>query len=204
MEPRSQEETSGDTKIYCGVLCNLSTFSKIIQEVAMNEVTNLTLAILVLGIAVSALFVAVRTLFGQQAEQIRSAAEAFPGKCVLIGLLNLLFLGALGLALGSLSGGAIPLLSLLAILVFAVLGIAATFGLTGMVLLVGGILKPDQSWLTRVIWGSATLTLGCLVPYVGWFALLPYLVVRGLGAVVLTLWGRRLEGRSAVGGSATA
>ena len=59
-----------------------------------------------------------------------------------------------------------------------------------MVQIVGARLMPGGQGLRPAIWGTVALTLGCLTPYVGWFGLLPYVVIRGLGAFVLTLFGR--------------
>jgi hypothetical protein len=82
--------------------------------------------------------------------------------------------------------------------VLALLIIGLGFGLTGMVLLVGERLAPAHGPTARTVWGALALSLACATPVVGWWALLPYAAVTGLGAFVLSyLYG---QGSVASGG----
>lgn len=39
--------------------------------------------------------------------------------------------------------------------------------------------------------GGTILALACVLPGIGWFLLLPYLLLSGLGAVVMSAWSSR-------------
>jgi hypothetical protein len=66
----------------------------------------------------------------------------------------------------------------------------AAYGLTGMVNLIGEALAPDQSVWRRTFWGTGLLSLACALPVAGWFLLLPYILVSGVGAVILGFFQR--------------
>lgn len=152
----------------------------------MNE-GLLLLLILMAGIPpVVALFIVVKVLFPGIVERTRQAAEEAAGRSFGLGLVNGLFLGATMLALFALGESAsIQLLNLLGLLVLALLTLGVTFGLSGMVQLVGARLLPEGSELRRTILGAVALILACLTPFVGWFGLLPYVSLHGLGAFVV-------------------
>jgi hypothetical protein len=79
-------------------------------------------------------------------------------------------------------------LSFMGVIVFLLavaLVVVLTFGLAGMAEIVGGRLAPDRGRVRTTGWGTAALALGCLTPYVGWFGLLPFVALTGIGAFVL-------------------
>jgi len=51
--------------------------------------------------------------------------------------------------------------------------------------LIGERIFPDLSISKQTIWGTACLSLACALPFVGWFLLLPYVGLTGIGAVIL-------------------
>jgi hypothetical protein len=133
----------------------------------------------------------VGALFPHRVARTRALAEARPGRSVVVGVVNLLFLGGLGLAFSALAdavGNELPRLP--ALLILAVLSIAVAFGLTAVAQLIGARLRPNAGDLHRDVWGILVLSLGSALPVIGWFALLPYAACLGLGAFILSFFIR--------------
>lgn len=84
-------------------------------------------------------------------------------------------------------GGILKVLLLLLLL-------PAFLGSAGLAERVGaGLPSPldvSQPW-RRVLRGGLVLAPTFLLPFLGWFVVLPFALVSGFGAVVLTAWGRR-------------
>jgi hypothetical protein len=138
-----------------------------------------------------ALFIVLEVLFRGVVERTRQVAEEVAGRSFVVGLVNGLFLGAVTLALFALgeSSGS-QFFNLLGLLVLAVLTLGVTFGLSGMVQLIGARLSPEGSELRRTTLGAVALILACLTPFVGWFGLLPYVALHGLGGFVIARFRR--------------
>jgi hypothetical protein len=152
----------------------------------MNDGIGLIFIVVLGGITAVASFSVIRALFPGAVENTRSIVENTTGRAFLIGLVNLLFLGAVSVgffALGENLG--FQLLALPALLIMAFLAVGTTIGFTSLVPLVGERLFPEHEEFQRIIRGGAMLLLACLAPYVGWFGLLPYVAVLGLGAFIL-------------------
>jgi hypothetical protein len=56
-----------------------------------------------------------------------------------------------------------------------------------MVRLIAGLVFPGKEGWKLQASGSGVVILACLVPYIGWFGLFPYLGLRGFGAFILHL-----------------
>jgi hypothetical protein len=56
--------------------------------------------------------------------------------------------------------------------------------------LVGERLAPAQTALRRTLWGTLALGLGSALPFAGWFLLLPYAALTGLGAFIVGFFWR--------------
>ena len=111
-----------------------------------------------------------------------------PGRSVVVGLVNWIFFAAVVLALLALTQWTrIQLLALPALAIAAVVALAAIFGLAGVVELVGERLLAHTPGARRTGLGALVLAWACALPYAGWFALLPYVLALGLGAVILSL-----------------
>ena len=82
------------------------------------------------------------------------------------------------------------ILTIPALLIAALLTIILSFGLAGMVNLVGERIMPEHSSLKKTVWGTVLLTFACALPFVGWFLLLPYVAFLGFGAVILGFFQR--------------
>lgn len=151
--------------------------------------------LLAIGIGILALFLAIGALFTKMVEKGRDMLDLKQGSSFLIGLVNLIFFGAIFLAsyaLGNQAG--VPVLLVPGALAFILVVIGALLGLTSMAQLLGGRLWPEQSALQRSIRGGAVLVLTSALPFVGWFLALPYLAITGLGAFVRALFQRRGSG----------
>jgi hypothetical protein len=144
--------------------------------------------VIILGCGLIVPFVlSLNALFPRRVARTRTLAEQMPGRAFAMGLINLLFFGAVALGFSALAdaiGNELPRLP--ALFIFTVLLIALSFGLTALARLVGERLRPQASDLNRTVVGTLALSLGSTLPLVGWFALLPYAASLGLGAFLLS------------------
>jgi hypothetical protein len=90
------------------------------------------------------------------------------------------------------------LLTLPGLFFLVVLGVGLSFGSAGMAQLAGKRLAPTQGEVRRDIWGALVLSLGSALPFVGWFLLLPYVELVGLGAFIIGFFHRERPGPSFV------
>lgn len=155
----------------------------------MNDALALFLAI-VLGAAVLvALMEVLWLLFSGYLERAREAAVAWHGRTVLVGLVNLVLVSILGIAFQALAESLnVDLLRLPMLFLLALLGVGVSLGLSVISLLIGIRLLPQSNNNARVAMGALVMGLACLTPYLGWFVLLPYLVSRGVGGLILALF----------------
>ncbi len=157
----------------------------------MPDGIAMVVVILAAGLSLAALFVTMAVLFPQAVRRIHLTAADAPGWSFLVGLVNLLFLGAILFGLLALAEGAgARFLIAPAIVVLSILVILLTFGLTGVVQLVADRLLPERTELARMGWAGAILILASLFPFIGWFGLFPYLGILGLGAFILSFFRR--------------
>ncbi len=150
------------------------------------------LIVLLLGIVVFfcvlALFIVLHVLFNSWIEETKQKARDAGGRSLAIGFVNALLLIALSLGFWALGENtASPFFSVVGLLLISALVIAAVFGLTAMVLLVSERVLPESHGWRQIAGGGGVLVLACLTPYVGWFALFPYVVFRGLGGFIQSL-----------------
>jgi hypothetical protein len=155
----------------------------------MQEVLRIILIIIAFNIGLVAYFLALRSLFPKRVAKTRSVADLMPGRSFAVGLVNFLFFGTLAFILISLSDkvgdfGKV-ILFLPAFICLTILGVGFSLGLCGLAELVGERLAPAQTAFRRTLWGTLTLSLGASLPFVGWFLLLPYSGLVGLGAFIV-------------------
>ncbi len=157
----------------------------------MEQPFTLLIAVLLglalLAVSLIAFFGVLAALFGRRVERARQLAAQTPARAFLVGLVNCLFLGAISLGLIALSRAIGPIAALPALAILAVLAIGLAFGLAGVAQLLGERLFPGRDGLARTALGTLALALGCVLPYAGWYGLLPYLALLGLGAFVIGL-----------------
>lgn len=161
----------------------------------MEELIRATVVI-VLGCGLIVPFVlSLNALFPRRVARARTIAEQMPGRAFAAGLINLLFFSAVALGFSALAdaiGNELPRLP--ALLIFTILLIALSFGLTAVARLVGERLRPHASDSSRTIVGTLALSLGSTLPLVGWFALLPYAASLGLGAFIISfVWKEKVN-----------
>jgi hypothetical protein len=82
------------------------------------------------------------------------------------------------------------ILTIPAVVILGILAIVLSFGLAGMSNLIGERLFPDLPAWKQSLWGTVCLALACALPFVGWFLLLPYVGLIGIGAVILGFFQR--------------
>jgi hypothetical protein len=158
----------------------------------MQETFVLTLGT-VLGIAIFAsFFIAILALFPRLVQRTAEAAKRMHGRAVVLGIVNLAFLAIITFALGTIGEqvSSLPLQFLTLILAGLIL-VGVSLGLAGMALLMGERLIPERSEIQQIVAGSGLLILSSLTPYLGWFLLLPYLCIRGVGGLFLGIFARK-------------
>ncbi len=155
----------------------------------MNEMLRLTLATLLLTIPLTALFLVLGALFPERLSRTRSALQGAPGRSFALGLVNALFFGLIAFVLLSLSEGlngfGKAVLTLPALVILGLLGILLGLGLTAAVQHLAGRLFPDLAEWQGRLWSAVLLCLACGLPFAGWFLLLPYIGLAGIGAAIL-------------------
>jgi hypothetical protein len=143
----------------------------------------------------SALFVVLTALFPRRVAKTKTVADLMPGRAFAVGLVNFLFFGAITFILFTLVGQVgndllRVILALPALFFLSALSLGVSFGLAGVVGLVGERLAASQTEMRRTIWGTLALSLGSSLPFVGWFGLLPYAGLLGLGAFIISFFFR--------------
>jgi hypothetical protein len=157
----------------------------------MNDVARLIGILAVLSVSLAAFCVVVAALFPHRVTRTHTLAGSMPGRAFLVGLVNFLFFAALALgfmALGEWSR--VELFNLPALLFAGILGVGLSFGLAGVVRLVGARLVPEPLGVRQTVWGALALGWACGLPFLGWFGLLPYTGLLGLGAFIISLFYR--------------
>jgi hypothetical protein len=158
----------------------------------MTETFQIALLAAALLVCLAAYFAVLAAFFPHRvAKTERICAEA-PGRALLAGFVNLVFLGVLFLVFYTAAGRAsAELQQLVAGLFLFLVGVGLSFGLAGLVELAGARLVPTRARAGRSAVGAITLSLACALPFVGWFGLLPYAALTGLGGFILSFFDRR-------------
>ncbi len=154
----------------------------------MDEIIGLVLLFTASTGGTIALLTLLPFLLPGKTERSRQVIGATPGRAFIIGLVNFLFFGVIAAILAQ--GGEVA--GLLAIFILLVLAALAAVGLGGLVILLRGRIYPETSaGLRHMVWTAALLTLGTLLPFVGWFIFAPILLLISLGAAIMVLVQRR-------------
>jgi hypothetical protein len=155
----------------------------------MSDIVRLFLIILLLIAGLAAYFLVVNALFASRVTRARSIAQSMTGRSFGIGLVNFLFFAVIALVLLSIAENTGPfikgVLTIPAMIIFVLLAIALSLGLSGMSSMIGERIFPDLPAWRQTLWGTVCLSLACALPFVGWFLLLPYVGFVGIGAVIL-------------------
>jgi hypothetical protein len=154
----------------------------------MNEIANIVILFLLLTLLLGPFFIVVGALFPQRSTKTLGVLNLMPGRAFAVGLVNLVFFAAMGLLFLIVADKTNDLLKTVltigALIIFSVLAITLSLGLTSVTQLIGERIAPSQSAWRRTLWGTLLLGVGCAVPLVGWFLLLPYASCVGIGAFI--------------------
>lgn len=155
----------------------------------MTETLRLFLDALLLTITLAAYFLVFGALFSNRVAKTQQIIQQLPGRSFWVGLVNFLFFGVIVMLLLAISENAENVIRFIlippAVVITAVLAIILSFGLAGMANLVGERIFPDQSAWRKTLWGTVILAFACALPFVGWFLLLPYVSLTGLGSMIV-------------------
>jgi hypothetical protein len=160
----------------------------------MQEPLRVALWLILLNLGWVAYFLVIRTLFPRRVAKTRSIAETMPGRAFAVGLVNVLFFGTIAFILVAIlsnfegQGAIQAILAIPTLFFIGILAIGLSFGLAGMVELVGERLAPAQTAFRRTLWGTLAISLAGSIPFIGWFLLLPYVELVGLGAFIMGLF----------------
>ena len=155
----------------------------------MDQLFRVVIIFIMLVSSLFGYFTVLNILFQKRVTRTLNVLQQFPGRSFGLGFVNILFFLPITLLLfsvGNATTGPLKAIILIpALVVLAVLLGLASFGLLSVVEQVGEQVIPDQGILKRVLWGTVLLSLACSLPFVGWFLLLPYLLMTGAGATIL-------------------
>jgi len=160
----------------------------------MTDILRLLLIILLLTTSLCAYFLVVSALFPKRVEKTQRAINQFAARSFGVGFVNFLFFGVIAIVLFSIaenaSGFLKGVLTIPALVTTGLLALLITFGLSSVVNELGARLFPEQSTWKRTLWGTVILSFACALPFVGWFLLLPYVSLVGIGAVIVGFFQR--------------
>jgi len=160
----------------------------------MEQLFRVVIIFSLLTLSLFGFFTVMNVLFPKRVSRTQDILQQTYGRSFWIGLVNVLFFLPIALLLFSLgdatTGPLKAILTIPALFLLAVLLGLASFGLLSMVNIVGERIMPDQTTLKQTFWGTLLLSLACALPFVGWFLLLPYILIIGVGAVILGFFQR--------------
>jgi hypothetical protein len=160
----------------------------------MNEFYRLILWLAALISGLIGYFLVLGALFSKRTAKTQAAIAAMPNRALGIGAVNFVFFSVIAFILFSVSdsaGGVVRvILTIPALAIIAALVVALSFGLAGVVNVVGERVLPEASSLKGTIWGTVFLGLACALPFVGWFLMLPYVGLVGIGAFIIGFFQR--------------
>ena len=131
-------------------------------------------------------WLAATALFPLWVERTRAVYDARAVRATVVGLVVAVPLGALGT--GLVTGAPNGALKVLGALLVSIPVLLALAGSSGFALRIGSGLAMPQDEVTpwrRVLRGGAVLSLCFLLPIVGWFVVLPWALISGVGAALL-------------------
>jgi len=162
----------------------------------MTDILRLPIIVLLLTVSLAAYFLVIDALFASRLTRTQRIINQMPGRSFWVGLVNFLFFGVILVILLILTdGNRVPdvlrvILYFPTFLLSAILGVFLSLGLTAMVDILGERIFPGTNIIKRSVLGSVVLSFACALPFVGWFLLLPYVGLVGIGAMILGFFQR--------------
>ena len=155
----------------------------------MEPLLRILTLFIIIPLCLFGFFIVMNILFPEQISKTRNTLQQTLKRSFWIGLVNVLFFLPVSIILLSLSnatsGPLAAIIMLPGLILLGVLLSLASFGLTCIVNRIGEQILPEQSLVKRTFWGTLILSLACGLPFVGWFLLLPYILIIGVGAAIL-------------------
>ena len=164
----------------------------------MADVLKFVFLIVGLLMVFVAYWLAAEALFPALVERARQQYQGHGWRITLVGLAAAVPLVALGFIVGQLAHPAAKMLGVALGSMPVLVGLVGSAGLSrrigeGLV----SRLDEQQPW-RRVLRGSIVLALTFLLPVVGWFIVLPWTLISGFGAALLSCRSQRVPAVSAI------
>ncbi|HRI86976.1 MAG TPA: hypothetical protein PLJ47_03435 [Candidatus Hydrogenedentes bacterium] len=156
----------------------------------MADVFKILFIILGILITTVSYWLLFEALFRRAVKGASLAYEAHPYRVTIIGAVVAAPLFVAGLALLNSAAG----LKLVGAILVSGLLLIGLLGSAGLARLVGMRLASatDQHYpWRRVLRGGIILSITFVLPIIGWFVVLPLTLVSGVGAIIVSRWGRR-------------
>lgn len=153
------------------------------------NIIGMILVALAMALGLVSFFSVLGMFFPRRIAKVKKVLEEQPKRAFWVGLVNALFFTAIlvGLfAIGQRVGG--PILPVIGLIILLFPALSTVFGLAGLVQFAGERLAPERNELWRTGWGALAIGLASALPFLGWYAMLPFLIVMGLGAFVTSLF----------------
>ncbi|NJN93775.1 MAG: hypothetical protein HC875_06640 [Anaerolineales bacterium] len=166
----------------------LATALAQVEPPSERLVNGLTLLVVLVisGVTLAAFITLLAALLPGPVTRSQTVLLHSPWRAFWLGLVNYLFLGGISLALLSTE---IQILVLAGLLLATFLTVVTGFGLAGLARLTGerlaGLRNTAASPWQALLWGTITVELAALLPFLGWFVLTPILLMLSFGAAVL-------------------
>jgi hypothetical protein len=152
------------------------------------DILNLLVFLIGGGITLTSFITLVGRLFPAPVAQSALAMKTSLWKSFFIGLVNAVFFILVAALLFNfarqLSGLLAGLVAMIAVAIFAVLGILASIGLSGFSFWLEERTFSEEHTLAASLRCTLLLVLGCMAPFVGWFLLTPFVIAASLGSAI--------------------
>jgi hypothetical protein len=161
----------------------------------MSGIMRIFIIILPLTISLAAYFLAANALFPMRVGKTKAIIQSMSTRSFWLGLVNFSFFFIIAIILLSIADNVDTefikgVVMLPGLIILAFIGIMLTFGLAGMTAYVGERIFPEAASWKQTIWGTVCLCFACVLPFIGWFLLFPYIGLVGIGAFILGLFQR--------------
>ena len=157
----------------------------------MADVLKIALIIIGFLLCYVVYWLASAALFPAVVERAKQQYDTRPVRATLVGVGLALPFIALSIGLGKVAH---PVAKMVGV---ALIGIPVLYGLlgsAGLALRIGAGLKSSiddtQPW-RRILRGSVVLSLTFLLPVIGWFIIMPWAIISGLGAAVIAMFQKQ-------------
>jgi len=156
----------------------------------MADVFKILFLILGMLICTVSYWLLFASLFPKAVGRTQTLVVARPYRVFMTGAFLGVPLSFIGFAMAAQGAGP---LKLLGIFILMSIALAALFGSTGLVRQVGlglysGPARPGNGGLT--LRGGAVVSIACVFPLVGWFVVIPVVLIMGFGAALQLRWSR--------------